>query len=392
MNMLIPWFHILLAILAYLLVALSTMLIVKKWGHELKNTAERTSTPVLLIGALANLVVLALVLIFMTTVDHFPITALGLKLSIQDGLFAQVAIASMILLAGLFVRRTRKGLKQTSSKLANLQPTLVGFLVLLTVAVQEEVLYRGYITLNLAAYSPLTIILASTIIFVLIHFLTNRIGKYQVISWIISGLLLSGVYLVSGSIWVPIVVHLVTDLVNVLFFDITRQQTAQDSSSAITAKDRATFRIIYGVIVFWMLFIFYFPLGQGSFSVQMNGADPRLGTQNVDSNLIGGKISISGVEVGPTYIRLKGQSTLPDETCILITLSEDGQPVPWWPTQKCAEPSTDGQWKFLVEFGKAGVPENLEDTLTYKAKAQAKVDPPIQSPPFVFNLTGPPAP
>jgi len=397
MNSLIPWFHIFLAVLAYLLVALSTMLIVKKWGSDLKNTVERTSTPVLLIGALANLVILVIVLILMTTLDHFPITALGLGLSPQDGLFTLIAIASMILLAGLFVRRQRAGLnqtnsEQTSSKSAELRTMLTGFFVLLTVAVQEEILYRGYITLNLAAYGPLTITFASTVIFVLIHFLTNRIGKYQLISWTISGLLLSGVYLISGSIWVPIALHLVTDLINVLFFDITDQQTAQDTSPAITDKDRATFRIIYGLVVFWILFAFYFPVGQRSFSVQMNSANPKLvSPQNVDSNLISGKVNISGVEVGPAYIRLKGQSTLPNETCILVTLSEDGQPVPWWPTNKCAE-STNGQWEYFVELGKAGYPENLDDTQAYTAQAQANVNPPIKSQPFVFDLVGPPAP
>ncbi|MFN2153555.1 MAG: hypothetical protein ACK2T5_18280, partial [Anaerolineales bacterium] len=154
----------------------------------------------------------------------------------------------------------------------------------------------------------------------------------------------------------------------------------------------ATFRIIYGLVVFWILFAFYFPLGQRSFSVQMNSANPQLvSPQNVDSNLISGKVNISGVEVGPAHIRLKGQSTLPDETCILVTLSKDGQPVPWWPTNKCAE-STNGQWEFFVELGKAGYPENLNDTQAYTAQAQVNVNPPIKSQPFVFDLVGPPAP
>jgi membrane protease YdiL (CAAX protease family) len=265
MNPTISTLHIIIAILFYLAVAVLTMLIVKKFGGNLKNTSDRISTTTLLAGAAANLLVLAIILILLKLVDHLPFQALGLGLSGRDGLFSLVAVSSMVLLAVSFVRWQRHDREQDESgksklKLTTLPQTLIGFLVLLIVVVQEEVLYRGYITLNLKFLSPAMILIITTIIFVLIHFLTNRVGIYQVISWTVSGLLLAGTYLASGSIWVPIFLHLATDLINVLIFNITGQFSSEAIRMIVTAKDRAIFRVIYGVVISLALFAFYLPL------------------------------------------------------------------------------------------------------------------------------------
>ena len=47
----------------------------------------------------------------------------------------------------------------------------------------------------------------STVLFTAVHLLTNRVSSYQVASWAIGGLVLVMAYLVSGSIWVPVVLH-----------------------------------------------------------------------------------------------------------------------------------------------------------------------------------------
>ena len=98
---------------------------------------------------------------------------------------------------------------------------LIGLIVLVTIVLQEEVLNRGYVTLNLPPMRPMGVILISTTIFVLIHFLTNRANVYQLISWIMSGLVLITSYLLSGTIWVPVILHYATDATNTLVFNIT---------------------------------------------------------------------------------------------------------------------------------------------------------------------------
>jgi hypothetical protein len=97
------------------------------------------------------------------------------------------------------------------------------------------------------------------------------------------------------------------------------------------------------------------------------------------------------VEVNQENIIVSGQSILPSGTCIRVELSSDDKPVPWWPTDSCAE-TDKGRWKFAVELGQGSAPEALNAAQEYKVTAQTNLNPPIKSIPFVFDLSGPPTP
>lgn len=132
-----------------------------------------------------------------------------------------------------------------------------GLAVLLIVAAQEEVVYRGYVTLNLLTLGPGTVIVVSTSLFVLIHFLTNRVNVYQIASWVISGLVLVIAYLTSGSIWVPIFIHFAIDATNVLVFNITGQFSLFAFSPALTERQRVGYCLVYGLTTLAAILAFY---------------------------------------------------------------------------------------------------------------------------------------
>ena len=111
--------------------------------------------------------------------------------------------------------------------------------------------------LNTLPLGPIGTILTSTIFFVLIHFLTNRGNIYQVVSWIVSGVTLMLAYLLSGSIWVPIILHYATDATNVLVFNITGQFSFFKTSPALRPSHLAAFRVIYGVVTIGVLVTVY---------------------------------------------------------------------------------------------------------------------------------------
>jgi membrane protease YdiL (CAAX protease family) len=380
-NVLVSVFHITLAILIYLLVAAGTAVLIRKTGGNLKDMAGRTSTSVLLLSGAANLLILILTLALVIGFDKEPLSALGLSFSVRDGLFALVGAAVTLLLAIAFVRLRERGpvpsiTQSPAAKAIGTRRMIVGWVVLLVVAIQEEMLYRGYITLNLFGLSPAWILVFTTAIFVLIHFMTNRIGKYQIVSWTVSGLVLGGAYLVSGSIWVPIILHLATDMTNVLVFHITGQPTISKAIPTFSVKDRATFRLLYGLVVVLLLAAFYQtavfaspPIGEG----------------------YNGSLRITQVQVSRGQISVVGQSTLPEDACIHTTLLLSGQPVSWWPAETCAAIS-DGYWRATVQLGQDGVPAKLDATSDYTATAQTVDKGAIQSSPFVFDLTGPPRP
>ena len=133
----------------------------------------------------------------------------------------------------------------------------IGLIVLVTIVIQEEVLNRGYVALNLRGLGSLGVILISTTIFVLIHFLANRANIYQLISWVVSGLVLITSYLLSGSIWVPVILHYATDATNTLVFNITGQFSFFKTSPSITEEQRTIFRVIYGFAMMIMLLSIY---------------------------------------------------------------------------------------------------------------------------------------
>ena len=268
MTNLIPWFHILLALIAYFAAAVLASVVVRKIGGDLKSMAGRSSPRILLIGAVANFGVLVIVLLLLTLVDGLPISALGLTLTTTDLIGALLGAVTTIGLALAFVswlntsgkiQIRRQALTSHRTGLANLS---LGWLVLFIVVLQEEVLYRGYVIVNLRAMSAAAQLLISTAIFVLIHFLTNKVNRFQVVSWVVSGLVLAGAYLASGSIWVPIMLHYATDLTNVMIFNITGQSSLFTISPALSERQRAVYRGVYGVAITAILLLLYSPMAR----------------------------------------------------------------------------------------------------------------------------------
>jgi len=265
MSTVIPWLRILLAVSVYILIAISASVIIRKFGGNIKEMQGRTSSSVLIIGALTNIVIMAFVLLMLKYIDHRPVTSLGLLFSGKESTFSGIGIALILLLAVLYVGVLRffKKLQVTPQKpipkIRHIYKFIGSMAVLFIVAAQEEVLYRGYITLNLLHYSPLVIIIASTLIFAAIHLLTNKAGFYQIVSWILGGVILSFAYLISGSIWIPILLHFITDATNVIIFNIVGQYSFFTLSPALSRRQLAAYRVIYSAGLVAALLLYFGP-------------------------------------------------------------------------------------------------------------------------------------
>ena len=263
MNIL-PWLHILAAYFLYILVTLLTSLLIRRLAGDLKDMAARNSPRVLLLGAAANLLAMLGVILLLVFWDRRPVAALGLGFSRLDLLaaLAGVGLTYALAVGFLFVQRLTGrvialGAASPLASGAGAGSMALGLLVLAAVVLQEETLNRGYVTLQLLHLGPALILLVTTLTFVLIHFLTNRAGPAQVISWVISGLVLGLAYLLSGSIWLPILLHYATDTANVLVFNITGQFSFFQTTPALTDVQRATFRVLYGLVVVVLLLAVY---------------------------------------------------------------------------------------------------------------------------------------
>jgi membrane protease YdiL (CAAX protease family) len=268
-DALVPWLRIGAAVLVYLLAAVGAMAAVRRTGVDLRDVAARTSPTVLAIGAVGNLVALAGVLLLLVLVDGRPISDLGLAMTLVDAAVLVVLIVANFSLGRWFVRVRGGGSRAASgedagrgtvggpSRTPSAVPQLLGLTVLALVALQEEVLYRGYVTLNLAGLGWVLVVVASTAIFVAIHFLTNRASLLQVASWTASGVLLVLAYLLSGSIWVPVILHFAIDVSNVVVFDIAGRSSPQGGGLRLRDGERAAFRVAYAVAAAAVLLAVY---------------------------------------------------------------------------------------------------------------------------------------
>jgi membrane protease YdiL (CAAX protease family) len=260
----LPWIHILVAYLIYVLIALLTSIIIRGTVGDLKDFSVRNSPRVLVLGGMANLIAMTAILALLVFWDGRPIAALGLGFRSKDALAGFGGLAVTFLLAIvflLFLKRTQRiktlDVARPAGSFSQGVSMSIGLVVLVTIVLQEEVLNRGYVVLNLLPLGPVGLVLTSTFIFVLIHLLTNRANIYQIISWVVSGLVLVTSYLLSGSIWVPVILHYATDAMNTLVFGITGQYSFFRISPSMTDGQRAAFRVVYAFVMLLLLVSIY---------------------------------------------------------------------------------------------------------------------------------------
>jgi hypothetical protein len=103
------------------------------------------------------------------------------------------------------------------------------------------------------------------------------------------------------------------------------------------------------------------------------------------------RITIRRVHIqGKSEVAFRGESALPDGTCILTQLCEDDLPLAWWPADRCALVK-DGRWEIQVRMSEVEeAPDVLSDTAMYILRAWQRDNPAVEAQYFPFDLQGPP--
>jgi hypothetical protein len=132
-------------------------------------------------------------------------------------------------------------------------------------------------------------------------------------------------------------------------------------------------------------------LAVGGEIYEYRASDERLVFVPSEGRAPQGSITIEGVQVNADeQIIVRGQSTLPDGTCLGSELWADGEPEAWWPGDVCV-PVEHGTWQMVVRLGMNGTPEQLDPAAQYMLRAFQQNGPDIVAV-FAFDLSGPPAP
>ena len=254
--------RVLLAVAIFIGFALLASVTARRLGANHRDMETRTSTAMLAVGLVANVAVLGCILAIIGFVDRRPLSSLGLTLTGHDAVVLAFAVAVTVALAAAFIAVRRVSgavrVRRADADAADSRRGAMAVVaVLAVVALQEEVLFRGYITLNLLPFGWPAVVLASTGLFVGVHLLTNKTSTAQVLSWSVSAAILVLPYLLSGSIWVPVVLHLVTDVLNVVAFGIVGRYAVVVVTPPLSERARTTYRVIAGVAMAALFFVGY---------------------------------------------------------------------------------------------------------------------------------------
>ncbi len=197
-------FAIILALATYAGLAALTARAMAARGLRPGRAGGSPPPSALLIAALGNAAIGLLVMAEQVWIGGRDLAGLGLGWSWAD---AGTGLAIAVITLGLAAAFARGAGDRP-------RPPALLALVLACGAWMEELLFRGFLLGWLHPLGVVAALLLSSLAFTLIHLPTTAVDRYKLIDWMLGGIYLGLVYLLSGSVWVATAAHLSRNLAN----------------------------------------------------------------------------------------------------------------------------------------------------------------------------------
>jgi membrane protease YdiL (CAAX protease family) len=209
---------LLLGLSSYAAIAWLAARALARRGHVLsRGPARPLDAGALGIAAVANVCIGVSVLVEHTVLAGRTLASLGLTATAAH----VVACAFVVVVCGLFAAsfaRWRTGTARPSAA-AHGRTLAVALIALAGGAWMEEVLFRAFAFAWLAPHGAAFALVVSSIVFTLVHVPTSRTDRWALLDWFVGGLVLGGIYLATGSVWVATTAHLSRNVGNVLWVE-----------------------------------------------------------------------------------------------------------------------------------------------------------------------------
>jgi membrane protease YdiL (CAAX protease family) len=246
------------------LLSLLALVAIQHSGVDLKDFRQRTHPRILLIAAGFNLLFIVAVAILMKLWDDQHLSLLGFSLDNPDLVFVLGGLLLSLLLGTGFVwllhSIRRISIAWNPSVGENTVASgrwWLALVVLLVAALQEEILFRGYLAYILKPYGFLAALLVSTLLFAAWHFLTNKVTLFQTIDWLLGGMMLFFVYWLSGSVWVATLIHFSRNLTNVVVFDIGGTGAVVKYHQLVSPAQKTVYTIAHSLVSLLLALLWY---------------------------------------------------------------------------------------------------------------------------------------
>lgn len=254
--------QILAAMVISIILSVLAMKVINLTGADLKDISHRNRTDVLIIAAIFNLLFIGAVSLLLRFWNRVSMSVLKFSLSSADIAVLLVALALSIGFTLIYVWfLNRKNIvvvhrvKNYFAKIENLPELLLSFIVLFITALQEEILFRGYMAHVLVPFGFFYGLFISALLFTFWHYLTNKFNFFQTLDWFTGGVMLFLVYWLSGSIWVATIVHFMRNFINVVIFDISSGNAVVEYEKPVTPKFKTLYTVANSIVI---ILVFYF--------------------------------------------------------------------------------------------------------------------------------------
>lgn len=265
--------QILAAIVISVILSVLAMKTIKRTGADLKDMKQRSRTDVLLIAALFNLFFIIAVGLLLKLWNHVPISVLHFSLNKTNIAFLIIALIFSIGFATLYIwYLNRKHIiisqrvKNYFRNIDNWSGFLLGFIVLFIAALQEEILFRGYMAYVLVPFGFYYGLFISALLFTFWHFITNKVRFFQALDWLIGGIMLFLIFWLSGSIWVAAAIHFIRNFLNVVMFDISSGNAIIEYKKHMPSKYKTIYTIVNSIFLILILYS-YSHMHDGLFNI-----------------------------------------------------------------------------------------------------------------------------
>ncbi len=257
-------FRVLLVSVIAVLLSLLANICAKGIGIDIKDIKQRSNPKFLMLAVLFNFLFILAVGVILKFLDNKDITVLNLSISAKSIIFSISALLITLVLAFgyVWVLNKKKIISAKLITIKKLDPYMIlikilGFSVLFIAALQEEVMFRGYMNSVLNSYGFLYAMIISSLIFMAWHFMTNKVNFFQAVDWFLGGIMLFYVYAASGSIWVIALVHFSRNFANVLVFNIANNNSLVTFEKHVSPFHKTIYTLTLSIVIILFTFVLY---------------------------------------------------------------------------------------------------------------------------------------
>lgn len=207
------WARILLFIIAFFIVSgvfqIIGVLLSGIPFSELSKVSEQ-GTAVLFIFQLWSLIpLLFVVYVFRKSIDKQSILSLGFSIKNRGTDLFFGLIAAIILIGGGSFLLLALGVTDFSYSYIDFKMLALSFLLFIVVALNEEIMVRGYILNNLLSVTNKYLALfISALLFTAMHGFNSGLSWIAIINLFLAGIILGSTYIFTKNLWFPISLHL----------------------------------------------------------------------------------------------------------------------------------------------------------------------------------------